>query len=77
MTEFKNLIQPHCATCGEAFWAEDLVHTDTMFEQIQHVECFSFKTQYIKETGTFEEIVNKHQMYKYNFHILKKGQLFN
>ncbi|UOE53600.1 hypothetical protein [Cytobacillus oceanisediminis] len=66
-------LQPHCVKCGEPFWEEDIVHTDTMFEQIQHIECFIFKPEYIKETGTFGDIVREHQEYKKIFLVLRRG----
>ncbi|MCU1808160.1 hypothetical protein [Cytobacillus firmus] len=69
-----NVIQPHCGPCGKSFWKDDLVQIDTMFEQIQHIDCFAFQKKYIKETGNFGEIVSKHPIYKRNFLVLERGQ---
>ncbi|MGM0903043.1 MAG: hypothetical protein ACQEXB_18340 [Bacillota bacterium] len=70
-------IQPHCAVCEQPFWEEDLVHTDTMFDGIQHAECFSWKTEYIKEMGTYGEIVSKDKRKNSLFLILKKPVVIN
>ncbi|MBT2710550.1 hypothetical protein J7I91_21640 [Pseudomonas sp. ISL-84] len=63
MLKFNGKIHPHCGPCGEPLWKSDRVHTDTMFEQIQHVDCFTFQPKYIKDTGTFGEIVSRHPIY--------------
>jgi hypothetical protein len=60
-------VQPHCMVCEEPFRKNDIVHTDTMFTQIQHAKCFIYKDQFIKDTGTYEEIVNKYPRYKEAF----------
>lgn len=60
-------MQPHCEVCEKPFKRKDIVHTDTMFTQIQHVKCFIYKPEFIKDTGTYEEIVNKYPTYKKNF----------
>lgn len=73
MLKINGKIQPHCGPCGKPFWEDDLVQTDNMFEQIQHVECFTFKREYIKETGSFGDIVRKHPNYNKTFLILQRS----
>ncbi|MEY2195758.1 hypothetical protein AB7942_23945 [Neobacillus sp. BF23-41] len=60
-------VQPHCMVCKKPFKRNDMVHTDTMFTQIQHVKCFIYNPEFIKDTGTYEEIVNKYLNYQKNF----------
>ena len=72
-TKYREKIQPHCCICEEPFWADDMVHTDTMSEQIQHAECFMWKLEYLKEMGTFEDIVNRHPRYSKIFLVMKKN----
>jgi cell division protein FtsX len=38
-----------------------------MFTQILHAKCFIYKPQFIKDRGTYEEIVNKYPDYKSSF----------
>ncbi|PGY11128.1 hypothetical protein [Bacillus sp. AFS031507] len=68
----KEKVQPHCMVCNEPFKRKDLVYTDTMFTQIQHVKCFIYKPEFIKDTGTYEEIVNKYPHYKRPFIVSDK-----
>ncbi|MFC4799465.1 hypothetical protein ACFPA1_08850 [Neobacillus sp. GCM10023253] len=65
-------MQPHCEVCKKPFKRKDLVHTDTMFTQIQHVKCFIYKPEFIKDTGTYEDIVNKYPAYKKAFIVSDK-----
>ncbi|WHZ04944.1 hypothetical protein QNH48_10115 [Neobacillus sp. YX16] len=53
--------------CRKPFKRNDQVHTDTMATQIQHAKCFIYKAEFIKDTGTYEEIVNKYPNYKRSF----------
>ena len=63
-------IQPHCEFCRKPFKRNDLVYTDTMYTQIQHAKCFIYKPEFIKDKGTYEEIVNKYPEYKRSFVVL-------
>lgn len=65
-------VQPHCVVCRKPFKRTDWVHTDTMFTQIQHSNCFIYKPEFIKDTGTYEVIVNKYPNYKKAFIISDK-----
>jgi hypothetical protein len=65
-------VQPHCVGCHKPFKRTDLVHTDTFGTQIQHIKCFMFKPEFIKDTGTYEEIVNKYPNYKKSFIVSDK-----
>jgi hypothetical protein len=65
-------IQPHCVVCLRPFKRTDLVHTDTFGTQIQHANCFMYKPEFIKDSGTYEEIVNKYPSYKKSFIISDK-----
>lgn len=60
----KEKVQPHRMVCNEPFKRNDIVHTDTMVTQIQHVKYFIYKPEFIKDTGAYEEIVNKYSHYK-------------
>lgn len=60
-------IQPHCNVCGKPFKRTDKVYTDTMFTQIQHAKCFMYRPEFIKDRGTYEEIVNKYPDYRRSF----------
>ncbi|MFC4799459.1 hypothetical protein ACFPA1_08815 [Neobacillus sp. GCM10023253] len=68
----KEKVQPHCVVCSKPFKRNDMVHTDTMFTQIQHVKCFIYKPEFIKDTGNYEQIVNKYPNYKRNFIVSEK-----
>lgn len=68
----KEKIQPHCEVCLKPFKRNDKVHTDTLSNQIFHVKCFYFKPEFIKDTGTYEEIVNKYPRYKKVFIVSDK-----
>lgn len=70
MTQEK--VQPHCEGCLRPFKRTDLVYTDTFGTQIQHVRCFFFKPEFIKDSGTYEEIVNKYPSYKESFIVSDK-----
>jgi hypothetical protein len=63
----KQKIQPHCTVCEKPFKRLDKVLTDTMCTQIFHQECFIYYPKYIKDYGTYEEIVNKYPEYKRTF----------
>jgi uncharacterized pyridoxamine 5'-phosphate oxidase family protein len=65
-------VQPHCMVCRKPFKRNDQVYTDTMATQIQHAKCFIYKAEFIKDTGTYEEIVNKYPDYKRSFIISDK-----
>ena len=65
----RNKVQPHCMVCRKPFKRNDQVYTDTLATQIQHTKCFIYKPEFIKDTGTYEEIVNKYPNYK-NFTFL-------
>jgi uncharacterized pyridoxamine 5'-phosphate oxidase family protein len=65
-------IQPHCMVCHKPFKRNDQVYTDTMFTQIQHVKCFIYIPEFIKDTGTYEEIVNIYPNYKESFIVSDK-----
>lgn len=65
-------VQPHCVICLRPFKRTDLVQTSTFDTQIQHVNCFMFKSEFIKDRGTYEEIVNKYPNYKKSFIISDK-----
>lgn len=65
-------VQPHCTVCKKPFKRTDLVYTDTMFTQIHHAQCFIYKPEFIKDTGTYEEIVNKYPNYKKSFIVSDK-----
>lgn len=65
-------IQPHCMVCRKPFKREDKVYTDTMFTQILHVKCFIYKREFIKDTGTYQEIVEKHPQYQRSFIVSDK-----
>jgi hypothetical protein len=65
-------IQPHCIVCSKPFKRTDKVYTDTMSIQIQHTKCFIYKPEFIKDKGTFEEIVNKYPQYKKSFIVTDK-----
>lgn len=67
-----NKVQPHCMVCNKPFKRTDRVHTDTIFTQIQHTTCFIYKPEFIKDTGTYEEIVNKYPNYKRSFIVSNK-----
>lgn len=60
-------IQPDCMVCRKPFKRNDQVCTDTMASQIQRVKCFIYKAEFIKDTVTYEEIVNKYPDYKRSF----------
>lgn len=68
----KEKVQPHCMVCKKPFKRDDKVYTDTLFTQIQHVKCFIYKPEFIKDTGTYEEIVNNHPQYKLSFIVSDK-----
>lgn len=68
----KEKIQPHCMVCRKPFKRNDKVHTDTMFTQIQHAKCFIYKPEFIKDTGSYEEIVNKYPNYLNSFIVSDK-----
>ncbi|MCQ6282271.1 hypothetical protein [Bacillus sp. EB600] len=68
----KEKVQPHCEVCGKPFKRNDMVNTDTLFTQIKHSKCFNFKPEFIKDTGTYEEIVNKYPKYKKVFIVKDK-----
>lgn len=57
-------VQPHCMVCLEPFKKDDQVFTDNLFTQIQHASCFIYRKEFIKDAGTYEEIVNKYPDYK-------------
>lgn len=38
-----------------------------MFNQIQHEDCFIYNEEFIKDMGTYEEIVNMYPQYKTAF----------
>ena len=59
----KEKIQPHCIVCKKPFKITDMVYTDTIFNQIQHIDCFIFQEKYIKEKDTYEDIVHKYPEY--------------
>jgi hypothetical protein len=48
------------------------VQTDTFGTQIQHANCFMFKSEFIKDRGTYQEIVNKYPSYKKSFIVSDK-----
>ncbi|WP_059173211.1 hypothetical protein [Bacillus sp. FJAT-27445] len=60
-------VQPHCMVCAKPFKRNDLVYTDTMFTQIQHAGCFCYKQEFIKDKGTYEDIVGKYPEYLEKF----------
>ncbi|MBT2677361.1 hypothetical protein J7E38_00025 [Bacillus sp. ISL-35] len=60
-------LQPHCVVCLKPFKRTDQVHTDTFGMQIQHAKCFMWKPEFINDTGTYEEVVNKYPDYKKSF----------
>lgn len=60
-------IQPRCEVCNQPFRKGDIVQTDTLATQIFHADCFMYKEEFIKETATYEEIVNKYPQYKKAF----------
>jgi hypothetical protein len=68
----KEKVQPHCVVCLRPFKRTDLVQTDTFGTQIQHVNCFIYKPEFIKDSGTYEEIVNKYPNYKKSFIVSDK-----
>lgn len=68
----RDKVQPHCMVCRKPFKRNDQVYTDTMATQIQHVKCFIYKPEFIKDTGTYEEIVNKYPNYQRNFIVSDK-----
>jgi hypothetical protein len=68
----KEKVQPHCVVCKKPFKRTDLVHTDTMFSQIQHAKCFIYKGEFIKDSGSYEEIVSKYPDYKKAFIVSDK-----
>lgn len=68
----KGKVQPHCMICTKHLKRDDSVYTNTLYTQIQHVECFIYKPEYIKDTGTYEEIVNKYPRYKMSFIVSDK-----
>lgn len=63
----KEKVQPHCMVCYEPFKRTDKIYTDTMFTQIQHAKCFIYSPEFIKDKGTYEEIVKKYLQYKKSF----------
>lgn len=63
----KEKVQPHCSVCMKPFRKGESVKTDTMQGQIMHAECFIWKDEFIKDVGTYEEIVNKYPVFKKNF----------
>ncbi len=65
-------VQLHCMVCHKPFKRTDQVYTDKMATQIQHVKCFIYKTEFIEDTGTYKEIVNKYPKYKRSFIISDK-----
>lgn len=65
-------VQPHCMVCRKPFKREYKVYTDIMATQIQHTKCFIYKTEFIKDTGTYEEVVNKYPNYKRSFIVTDK-----
>lgn len=68
----KEKVQPHCMVCYKPFKRTDKVYTDTMYTQIQHAKCFIYKPEFIKDKGTYEEIVNKYPNYKQSFIVSDK-----
>jgi hypothetical protein len=60
-------VQPHCFVCSKPFRKGELVKTDTMEGQIQHANCFIWKDEFIKDVGTYEEIVEKNPVFKKHF----------
>ncbi|WLR55943.1 hypothetical protein LC048_02785 [Mesobacillus subterraneus] len=65
-------IQPHCVVCLKPFKRTDLVHTATFDLQIQHANCFMFKREFINDSGTYEEVVNKYPNFKKSFIVSDK-----
>ncbi|MEH7504060.1 hypothetical protein V7152_18930 [Neobacillus drentensis] len=63
----KEKVQPHCMVFHKPFKRTDIVYTDTMFTQTQHGNCFIYKPEFIKDNGTYEEIVNKYPDYQKSF----------
>lgn len=53
--------------CHKPFKKNDLVLTDKMFNQIQHEDCFIYNVEFIKDVGTYEEIVEMNPQYKNTF----------
>ncbi|PFG07156.1 hypothetical protein [Bacillus sp. es.034] len=68
----KEQIQPHCMVCCEPFKRTDEVLTDNLFTQIQHTKCFIYRPEFIKDKGTYEEIVNMYPDYKKVFIVSDK-----
>ncbi|WP_144549666.1 hypothetical protein [Bacillus sp. X1(2014)] len=72
----KEKVQPHCMVCYKPFKSTDKVYTDTMFAQIQHAKCFIYKPEFIKDKGTYEEIVNKYpNTKKYLLYLINRLQI--
>jgi len=61
-----------CMACRKPFKRNDKVYTDTMFTQILHVKCFIYKREFIKDTGTYQEIVEKYPLYQRSFIVTDK-----
>ncbi len=59
-------VQPHCMVCAKPFKRNDLVYKDIIFTQIQHAKCFCYKPEFIKDNGTYEDIVRKYPDTKKN-----------
>lgn len=52
-----------CPVCENYFKSGDLIHLDD-FNSMRHRECYEHEPKYIKDTGTYHEIIEKYSFFR-------------